>query len=85
MIAVKFYQFIYSFINKRKLISNNNKRQFFKNKKISQDKINKWLQKQLALSASPNFQRYFWQVAFFFYSSIVKGNKETQKHKSNSV
>lgn len=33
MIAVKFYQFIYSFINKRKLISNNNKRQFFINKK----------------------------------------------------
>lgn len=57
MIAVKLYQFIYSFINKRKLISNNNKRQFFINKKISQDKINKWLQKQLALSASPNFQR----------------------------
>lgn len=84
MIVVKFYQFIYSFINKRKLISNNNKRQFFIKKKISQDKINKWLQKQLALSASPTFKDNFWQVAFF-YSSIVKGNKETQKHKSNSV
>lgn len=27
----------------------------------------------------------FGKWLFFFYSSIVKGNKETQKHKSNSV
>lgn len=33
----------------------------------------------------PKLSKIILASGFFVYSSIVKGNKETQKHKSNSV
>lgn len=33
----------------------------------------------------PKLSKIIFGKWLFFYSSIVKGNKETQKHKSNSV